>query len=247
MAFNITNVTNQTISTNLGIHRFTFSLQDALFPGSGSAFIESSYNGSSYLFADACRLGDETQNCTATCSSGSTMFANLQNLHNCMAYPGVANQYQKKNLTQEAQALVEALRIEPASPDSSLVSNITHNIETCLIDYCYSIPGCADAFQEVYPDNFDLYTDGEYLVSTICTYLPLQINTDIGGIGVKIPEAYEKILLTLGRSTFPTGFRLVWHCSGSWSLCYMTPGHTMDVLSYLLYHTGSKEQAKKLG
>ncbi len=207
MSLDIVAVTNETIFQTLGVHRSTFSLQDALFPDSYSAFTDSSYNGSSYLFKDACRLEDGTQDCTASCSSNGTMFANLQNLHNCVRYQNIANQYQINNLTKEARALVEALKIEPASPDSTLVNNITQDIRACLVDYCSSIPGCATGYpgylQSVpqsdgnhtspyEPGNdFDLYTDGKYLVDSICGYLPLQINPDIGGIGVDIPEAIK--------------------------------------------------------
>ena len=204
MTFDIANVTNQTISSNLGFHRSTFSLQDA-FPHPISAITDSPKNRSSYLFADACILGDGTHNCTASCSSNNTMFANLQNLHNCMAYQNVAHQYQQNALTKEARALVEALSIEPASPNSSLVSGITHNIQTCLVDYCASIPGCEDGYLQFAPfseknhtspyqlgNNFDLYTDGRYLIDSICYSLPLQINTDIGGIGVGIREAIKR-------------------------------------------------------
>ena len=205
MAFNIANVTNQTIFSNLGFHRSTFSLQDALLPSSASVSTALSYNRSSYLFEDACNLGDRTQNCTASCSSNVTIFTNLQNLHNCMAYQNIADQYQKKNLTKEAQALVETLKIEPASPNSTLVSNITQNIQTCLVDYCISIPGCENQYLLDAPqsdknhtspfqsgNHFDLYTDGKYLVDAICVSLPLQISPDIGGIGVDIPEPIKR-------------------------------------------------------
>ena len=129
------------------------------------------------------------------------MFANLHNLHNCMAYQNVATQYQKNNLTKEAQALVEGLDIEPASPNSALVSNITQRIQNCLVDYCTSIPGCQDTYSTADPfagrnitspyqpgTTFDLYTDGIDLVDRICASLPIIINTDIGGIGVKLPD-----------------------------------------------------------
>lgn len=205
MAFDIANVTNQTIHANLGYHRTLFNLQDALFLGPLLVSTDSSYNSSSYLFSDACYLGDGTQNCTASCSSNGTMFANLQNLHNCMAYQNVAEQYQKNNLTQEAQALVEALDIEPASPNSTLVSNITHTIQTCLVDYCTSIPGCEDRYLQIDPtsnkthsspfqpgNDFDLYADGEDLFYSICSSLPVQLNTDVGGIGVRILEPLRR-------------------------------------------------------
>ena len=121
-----------------------------------------------------------------------------------MAYQIVAEQYQKKSLTQEAQTLVEKLNIEPASPNSTLVSSITQNIQTCLVDYCTSLPGCEDGYLEVDPtsmhsspfqpgNDFDLYKDGGYLVDSICSSpFPAQINTDIGGIGVRIPEAVRR-------------------------------------------------------
>ena len=204
MAFSITNVTYQTFFSALGFYRSTFSLQEALFPGLVTGFQESTSSSSSYLFADACYLGDGTQNCTASCSNG-TIFGNLQDLHNCVAYQNVAQQYQNNNLTKEAQALVEALNIEPASPNSTLVSSITQSIQTCLVDYCISIPGCKDAYQIVDPtsgqnrtspfqpgNDFDLYTDGEYLVGSICSSLPFLINTDVGGIGVSITEAVKR-------------------------------------------------------
>ena len=205
MAFDIASVTNQTIHANLGFHRTLFNLQDALFPRPLSVSTDSSYNSSSYLFADACNLGDETKNCTASCSSNGTMFANLQNLHNCMAYQNVAEQYQKNKLTQEAQSLVEELNIEPASPNATLVLNITHAIQTCLVDYCTSIRGCEDGYLQPDPtsnkthsspfrpgNNFDLYTDGGWLVDNICSSLPVQLNTDVGGIGVRILEPVRR-------------------------------------------------------
>ena len=57
-----------------------------------------------------------------------------------MAYQNIADQYQRNSLAQEAQALVEALNTEHASTNSCLLSNITQDIQTCLVDDCICPP-----------------------------------------------------------------------------------------------------------
>ena len=257
MALELLSVTNASIAV-LGIPLSTLSLQDALFPESGTAFTDSPYSGAPYIFADACTLGDGSQNCTTACSLGGTMFANLQNLHNCMTFQTLSEHYEAKNLTKEATALVETLSIHATSPNSSLTLNITQQIQTCLVDYCASLPLCKDRYSTVDPytsydyispyapnSTFDLYRDGIGLVDNICISVPAPINSEIGGIGVRPPQSKTATPLTVSRCIFRTGSKLALLSLASWPPSCMTSCYIMDILAPLLYRMGSGEQVRK--
>ena len=218
MLFDLVSVTNQTIGV-LGVTLATFSLQDALylnsFPGSYDFSLASygAYNGSTFIFADACLQADGTQNCSASCSNSGTIFENLYTLHNCMVYPTVADQYMANNLTEEAMALIDSLHIEPSTTsltNSSQTLPMTQKIQSCLVSYCELLPGCQAFYPEESPaeagssdtyydsdgyaspfdpkSGFDLNIEGGTLSQFICESLPTSVssvNSDIGGIGVR--------------------------------------------------------------
>ena len=60
------------------------------------------------------------------------MFANLWNVHDRIAYLKIADQYQRNNLTKEAQAAVEVRNTERASPNLCPVLDTTQDIQPDL-------------------------------------------------------------------------------------------------------------------
>ena len=221
MVFDLVSVTNQTIGI-LGVTLATFSFQDALylnsFPGTYDYSLDNhgAYNESSFIFADACLQADGTQNCSASCSNSGTIFENLYTLHNCMVYPTVADQYAAGNLTDQAVALIERRHINSSTtnlPNYSETPAMTTKIQSCLVSYCASLPGCQASYPKESPaeagsndtnydsdgyispfdtkSGYDLNIDGEILSQLICKNLPTSmssVNSDIGGIGVRYNE-----------------------------------------------------------
>lgn len=192
---NLTRVTNATFN-ELQITISVFSLQDALFPNSVEAKLwDYDTRDTDYIFADACQQPDGSQNCTTSCIDPSTMFVNLQTMHNCMVFDKVAAHVYDMNLTDTAYTLVQELGIAPIRNDSTKKSRTAKGmIQTCLTDLCTSMPGCENEFTFGYSDdyptpyknasNYDFDGEGDNLVEYICNYFPSQVTEEIGGIGV---------------------------------------------------------------
>ena len=198
--FYVSAISNATLNITLN----TYSLQDALSP------IGAGYTP--YLFDTGCQV-DGVQNCTAACQDHESAFKTLDTLHNCMMYPVIADQYSKDNLSKEITQLAQSLGIEKEQWPSSLVSlSITKTIASCLEAYCSTLPDCNEAvhqYNESYYETvlqykesylgydsflnqtgnfyFDLDPRANYGQRSfdLCTYLPLSVNQDVGGIGVR--------------------------------------------------------------
>jgi len=112
----------------------TFSIQNALTPISiGSA---TSWHGNAFLFSDACRQGDGSQNGTASCQNATTMFNDLETLHNCVVYPAILQHHTNADLDAGAEHLIERLHIKAHNSDSNLSQVMVNNMEQCLLDTC---------------------------------------------------------------------------------------------------------------
>ena len=124
-------------------------------------------------------------------------------------YPLIADQYAKNNLSSEIAQLAKSLGIEKGQWPSTVSSNITKTIGSCLDAYCSStsLPGCYYDLQHLqYTEAVEPSADGA-IASTfknvtgsfyfqidpdqpgthfdLCLYLPASVNQDIGGIGVR--------------------------------------------------------------
>ena len=115
-------------------------------------------------------------------------------------YPIIADQYAKNNLSTDIAQLANSLGIEKGQWPSTVSSNITKTIGSCLDAYCNSLPGCNTDLQlnnesaygaQTTFQNFNgsFYFDTDpYSLGTLfdlCSYLPASVNQDIGGIGVR--------------------------------------------------------------
>ena len=181
----------------------TYSFQDALNPLGISTEYGYSYSYSSpYLFQNGCTQADGSQDCTASCQDASKVFGSLDTLHNCMLYPTVADLYARNNLSDTS--LPEHYNIQKANVNSSLYLNITKTIQTCLIDFCTTTPGCTEGLNET--NMYDISNSPSNITSTFylyghdgsgnyynnfdfCDYVPGSFNPDIGGIGVRTISA----------------------------------------------------------
>lgn len=218
-ALNLTRVTNDTFN-ELKITLSVFSLQDTLFPNSGEAKLwDYDTRETDYIFTDACRQPDGSRNCTISCSEPSKMFVNLQTIHNCMVFDTVAAHAYDKNLTATASTFVQELGIAPIRNDSTKGGRTAKGmIQTCLTDYCESIAGCREGYEDWYEDyysysyddpyyspsdhndsylkptpwqnvsNYNFDAYGKYLVTAICNFYSSQVTEEIGGIGVRLMQ-----------------------------------------------------------
>ena len=174
----------------------TYSFRNALnsFATPTDGYYDSST--SLYLFQDGCLQDDGSQDCTASCQDRYKVFGSLDTLHNCMAYPTVADLYARGNLTDPS--LLLHFNIEKTKVNSTLYNNITSTIKNCLIDMCTAAPGCTENLKAIdangissSPSNlnstFYLQNQQQYGHSSyfdLCDYVPGSFNPDIGGIGV---------------------------------------------------------------
>ena len=193
--FDVSAITNSTLNITLN----TYSLQDALSPNSWHSTQDTDGYVLPYLFKTGCWV-DNVQNCTAACQEPASAFSTLDTLHNCMMYPVIADQYSKDNLSTEITQLAQSLGIEKAQwPSSSVSRNITKTIGSCLEAYCSTLPYCNESLpqynQSFYSyevsflnQNGSFYYDPTYLEVDpfdLCEFLPVSVNQDIGGIGVR--------------------------------------------------------------
>ena len=190
----ISDITNSTLGLNLTLS--TFSFQDALTPYTLDAYElnEYTYSPYPYLLRSGCLQDDGTNNCTASCQDVNAIFGSLDTLHNCMVYPTISDLYARNNLSNVS--LAEYYNIEKSTPGSSLYTNITNNIKTCLSDYCSITLAGSDCAEGMKDENttysplninstFYFYnqTDEDSRFD-ICAFIPQSFNPDIGGIGV---------------------------------------------------------------
>ena len=187
----------------LSITSNNYSLDDALSELS-VAVLSADGNMVPYLFNTGCHLVDGVRNCTVACQDPGSAFSTLDTLHNCMMYPVIANQYFSGSLSKETAQLADSLGIGKEQwPLSSISSNITKTIVTCLDDYCKSLQDCSvpqqnQTFYDYFdsrlslgprgPFFFELAPDQVDLPFDLCDDFPVSVNQDIGGIGVRIPN-----------------------------------------------------------
>lgn len=198
--YSIYSVTALTFSALWKAPFSTFGLQDALFSERSYSWTamrgyDNIYNASrdftsnkTILFTDACQ-SDGGPNCTATCSKNALMFENMSNLHNCMYYPTIAALSANNSLEPPALEIAQELSI-PANNVDLLHNPTTRSIKDCLLDCCADndkLPGCWKKYD--YPSSqghWDFGSSSYDLVWVICRSLPAPVNSDIGGIGVRI-------------------------------------------------------------
>ena len=198
--FDVLAITNSTLNIPLN----TYSLQDALNPNSWHSTQDANGYIAPYLFDTGCQV-DGVQNCTAACQDAGSAFSTLDTLHNCMMYPVIADQYSKDNLSTEITQLAQSLGIEKEQWPSSAVSlSITKTIASCLYAYCGTLPDCNSSAHQYNEsslgsvsflnqtgpfyfnlDSYNPYAEYGGQSFDLCTYLPVSVNQDIGGIGVR--------------------------------------------------------------
>lgn len=138
------------------------------------------------------------QNCSASCSDASVLFGSLENLHNCLLYPAVAQLYVNGSLGDSP--LTEFLGIDNKSQANQTANSTIAAISSCLSDYCGGDKECNNelppsrAFyygiythstpDDVHPSAY--YTGPPVLEFDICDFVAPSsfLNADIGGIGV---------------------------------------------------------------
>lgn len=189
----VTNATN----SSLNLSASTFSFQNAI-----SVFPYVSHTVSTpFLFENGCDQGNGTLNCTASCLDKSVIFDSLDNLHNCMMYPAVAEAYAEGNLTANTTAIMEDFAIQKSIKGSQPSLDIINTIQPCLLDYCATLNGCHYDSHASINSGDPSVSNGSYYypvldrrfqydvsysdVFDICIFLPASVNPDIGGIGVR--------------------------------------------------------------
>ena len=146
-------------------------------------------NNTIALFPHACKQSDGTFNCTAACQNNSATFSDLETLHNCAVFPEISVNLANNNLTANARRLAQELNINPSNNKSSLPSDVSNKIQTCLIDSCTKDAQCNKTFNGTnsnrQPNNYtgaSFITNGAYF--SLCSHTLAYVDADVGGIGV---------------------------------------------------------------
>ena len=155
-------------------------------------------NGTITVFPDACIQKDGIPNCTAACLDKTQMFSDLKTLHNCAVFPHISVQLANNNLTADARRLAEELKIQPSNDGSSLPSDISNAIQSCLLDSCKNNEDCAGTLDGPKVDHSpNILTGRRFIDDTyfnLCGPIPAYVNADVGGIGVIIqPCAFSRL------------------------------------------------------
>ena len=156
------------------------------------------------LFPNACMQSNGSTNCTASCSNATEMFASLDTLQNCVVWPSVYADNALGNLTVYAAGLAGSLGLVPSSGISWLQSNISAQIQDCMLDSCDNDEDCArSANKSFHPGGFREYfstnvTGSSYYGSgslppyfNPCQFINDPATADIAGIGVFISYAMQ--------------------------------------------------------
>ena len=206
----------------------TFGIQDALRPtvyAGDNCRVLGSLNGDqdyrcynpAYLFIDGCD-NNGIQNCTLSCFNETAMFGNLTTLHNCVAYPTVAQLYANGNLSvTNDRILADNLSIQKSSQASNLLNNVTSTITQCLHSLCAKSSACLGALRNENQNSIFNSTGGFFTTinstydltgperfggekSTgdngpfaftydVCNLQTAGLDSDVGGIGVRKARA----------------------------------------------------------
>ena len=103
-------------------------------------------------------------------------------------FPLISVQLANNSLTVDARRVAEELKIEPSNDGSSLPSDISNAIQSCLLDSCKNNEDCAGTLDgpklNHSPNKLTgtRFIDNTYL--TLCGPIPAYVNADVGGIGV---------------------------------------------------------------
>ena len=177
------------------------------------------YNVPVYVFVDACQRGNTTfGSCTDACNHTFDIIFDpvhdlgqnpLASLHNCVVLPNITTTA-AQNVSAFSTAgyddtmntvLLDGLYDQEAANASKVISTISE----CLLAYCDSLNGCMKHFSYATGSralsNETVYGStgwGEQLVDTICTHVPLEIQSDVGGIGVYSSYWAQQILALFG-------------------------------------------------
>ena len=190
--FQLSNITlagiNDSIPTPL------FGLQDALNVRYKSPIANFKYSS---LFPDACEQDDNNRNCTTSCLHNEQMFASLDTLHNCVVWPSIYVEDEKDGLLPFAASLAGSLGLEKGSKESSLPSNISTRIQSCLLDSCDADEECGRNANMSFPSGGfrqhfsaqltgDLYygLNSSHVYFNPCQYISGPATADVAGIGV---------------------------------------------------------------
>ena len=165
------------------------------------------------LFPNACTQSNgstTSTNCTAVCSNAPEMFASLDTLHNCVVWPAVYAENALGNLTSDAAELAGSLGLVPSNDISWLPSNISAQIQDCMLDSCDNDEDCArSANRAFHPGGFREHfsvnvTGSSYYGSgnlppyfNPCQFTNAPATADVAGIGVFISYAMQMGLILI--------------------------------------------------
>ena len=192
-AFQLSNITLS--STNNSIPTPLFGLQDVLVKTNFDSITTDAPHRS--LFPFACGQGNGPRNCTAACSDNGTMFSSLDTLHNCVVWPSIVVESAKDGLSPSSIPLVSSLGFGNGSSQPSLPSQISNNIQECLIKSCENDGVCKlkankthqpGGFRKQFSHNLtgdEYYNSNKSLVYfNPCQYVSAPAIADVAGIGV---------------------------------------------------------------
>ena len=189
--FQLSNITLS--STNASIPNPAFGLQDVM-----NVYYDLPNKNfkSPSLFPNACEQ-NKSRNCTTSCLNSQQIFASLDTLHNCVVWPSIYVADEQGTLSPNATDLATPLGLEKGSANSSLPSNISNIIQTCLLDNCDQKEECraranhhspSGDFRKDYSVTLtgNLYNGFNKSLSYFnpCQYISAGATADVAGIGV---------------------------------------------------------------
>lgn len=183
----------------------TYSLDDAFALNDSYGYGDSSnYNYSRYpLFWDQCeQIGSDQFDCFSSCNQ--TAFASLHKLRNCastalLASDSTSNLWYKVSNPRRIPVVNDGGNMNVSHviiSDPDVTANTTAKfIWECLRSKCDDLPDCK-AGVDFWPDEMSLAridggtpyllrAYGYRLINDMCSSLNLQLDGDIGGIGVR--------------------------------------------------------------
>ena len=204
-------LTNYSLETALSPDLYTF-------PSSSSSPFYSYVSSSSYTypngtrandtssfsaFRDGCQRKTGTPNCTDACGIMADVLGDFRTLHNCLLLPNITttdNQTVTARISsstgwseERGTDILDQQYYQPAANESG--TTFTENLGNCLFDYCNTMTGCSNQFRDYYgafnvtSGLFGQRGQGYYLVDSICSNMPIVVESDVGGIGVrKLPH-----------------------------------------------------------
>ena len=145
-------------------------------------------NNTIAVFLHACNQTDGTHNCTAACQSNSTKLSDLETLHNCAVLPEISVNLAKDNVTANARSIAQKLNIQSSNDEPSLPSDVSNQIQNCLIGSCKADSDCnkklnhSNSNRQTQYKGTSFVTDDDYF--SLCHLTTAYVDADVGGIGV---------------------------------------------------------------